>query len=235
MKTTIEAPKKAAVQSKTATATTKKPAAAAKKAVGSTAKPTASKAKPEAKQGAVKAKANAAKGLKDFFEDGLKDIYWAEKALTKEIPKMIKNATSPDLVRAFESHLKETENHVARLEEVFASLKLKPAAVKCDAMAGLIEEAHGIEQETELGDVRDAALIAAAQKVEHYEIATYGTLRVYALTLGETTAVRLLTATLEEEKGADVKLTEIAVAHINADAVHEDHRSWFDILIGSNK
>ena len=100
-------------------------------------------------------------------------------------------------------------------------------------MAGLIEEAHGIMEETEVGDVRDAAIIAAAQKVEHYEIATYGTLRVYAATLGENKAELLLSKTLEEEKNADVSLTKIAVAHINADAAEGEHRSWFDIFRGN--
>jgi ferritin-like metal-binding protein YciE len=235
MKTTIEKPKSAAVQpkkaatiTKKAATVTKKPATETKKAVTATKKPEAVKA--PAPKGVVKAKPNAAKGLRDFFEDGLKDIYWAEKAMTKALPKMAKNATAPELVRAFENHLVETEEHVARLERVFESLGLKAVAVKCDAMAGLVEESKGIMEETEVGEVRDAALIAAAQKVEHYEIATYGTLRVFAATLGESKAEQLLAATLEEEKNADVKLTEIAVSHINADAVHPEHKSWFDIF-----
>lgn len=173
------------------------------------------------KNGVVTAKSDAAKDLKDFFEDGLKDIYWAEKALTKALAKMAKNATSTQLIKAFEEHLKETEEHVTRLEQVFESLGLKAVAKKCDAMAGLLDEAKGIMEETEVGDVRDAAMIAAAQKVEHYEIATYGTLRVYAVTLGKTKAALLLGKTLEEEKNADVKLTEIAVSHINLDAANE--------------
>ena len=185
---------------------------------------TAKKKNDEPKKDVVKAKPDAAKDLRDFFEDGLKDIYWAEKALTKALPKLAKNATASKLIHAFESHLKETEEHVTRLEKIFESLGLKAVAKKCDAMAGLLEEAEGIIEETKVGDVRDAAMISAAQKVEHYEIATYGTLRVYAVTLGETKAALLLAKTLEEEKNADVKLTEIAVSHINVDAAHESHK-----------
>ena len=178
--------------------------------------------KVEAKKGAVKAKPGAAQGLRDFFEDGLKDIYWAEHALTKALPKMAKNATSSKLIHAFEHHLKETEEHVVRLENVFESLGIKAVSKKCDAMAGLLKEADGIMEETELGVVRDAAIIAAAQKVEHYEIATYGTLCAYAATLGESKAVTLLTKTLEEEKKADASLTEIAFSDINIEAAHKD-------------
>jgi ferritin-like metal-binding protein YciE len=179
-------------------------------------------AKVEAKKGAVKAKPDAAQGLRDFFEDGLKDIFWAEHALTKALPKMAKNATSSKLIHAFEHHLKETEEHITRLERVFESLDMKAVGKKCDAMEGLLKEADGIMAETEIGVVRDAAMIAAAQKVEHYEIATYGTLRAYAVTLGESKAVALLAKTLEEEKKADVTLTEIALADINIEAAHAD-------------
>ncbi len=205
MKTTKEQPAKVSAPSK--------------KMVG-----TATKEKTaEPKKGVVKAKLDAAKDLRAFFEDGLRDIYWAEKALTKALPKMAKNATASQLIHAFENHLKETEEHVARLEKVFESLGLKPVGKKCHAMAGLLDEADAIIEETKVGDVRDAAIIAAAQKVEHYEIATYGTLRVFAVTLGENKAALLLAKTLEEEKNADVKLTEIAVSHINVDAAHEGH------------
>jgi ferritin-like metal-binding protein YciE len=206
MKTTKDQPAKASVPSKKTTAT------AAKK---KTAEP---------KKGVVKAKPDAAKDLRDFFVDGLKDIFWAEKALTKALPTMAKNATASALIHAFENHLKETEEHVTRLEKVFESLGIKSVGKKCNAMAGLLDEANRIIEETKVGDVRDAAMIAAAQKVEHYEIATYGTLRVYAVTLGETKAALLLAKTLEEEKHADVKLTEIAMGHINVDAAHEDHK-----------
>ena len=206
MKTTKDQPAKSGVQSIKTTGT------AAKK---QTAEP---------KKGVVKAKSDAAKDLRDFFEDGLKDIYWAEKALSKSLPKMAKNATSSKLIQAFENHLIETEEHISRLEQVFESLGLKVVGKKCDAMAGLLEEADGIIEETKVGDVRDAAMIAAAQKVEHYEIATYGTMRVYAVTLGETIAATLFAKTLEEEKNADVKLTEIAMAHINVDAANEGRK-----------
>ena len=181
-------------------------------------------AKVEAKKGAVKAKPDAAQGLRDFFEDGLKDIFWAEHALTKALPKMAKNATSSKLIHAFEHHLKETEEHITRLERVFESLDMKAVGKKCDAMEGLLKEADGIMAETEIGVVRDAAMIAAAQKVEHYEIATYGTLRAYAVTLGESKAATLLAKTLEEEKNADVALTEIALADINIEAAHADEK-----------
>ncbi|QIH40113.1 ferritin-like domain-containing protein [Flavobacterium sp. Sr18] len=206
MKTTKDQPTKAGVPSQKTRGTALKKQAA------------------EPKKGVIKAKPDAAKDLRDFFEDGLKDIYWAEKALTKALPKMAKNATASELIHAFEHHLKETEEHVTRLEKVFESLGLKAVGKKCDAMAGLLDEANGIIEETKVGDVRDAAMIAAAQKVEHYEIATYGTLRVYAVTLGETKAALLFAKTLEEEKNADVKLTEIAMAHINVDATQEGHK-----------
>lgn len=182
------------------------------------------KEKVASKKGAVKAKPDAAQGLRDFFEDGLKDIFWAEHALTKALPKMAKNATSSKLIHAFEHHLKETEEHITRLEKVFESLGLKAVGKKCDAMDGLLKEADGIMAETEFGVVRDAAMIAAAQKVEHYEITTYGTLRAYAVTLGESKAVTLLAKTLEEEKKADVTLTEIALAEINIEAAHADEK-----------
>lgn len=156
--------------------------------------------------------------LMKLFEDELKDIYWAEKALTKAIPKMIKNASSEELVEALTNHLSETEEHVTRAEQVFESIGKKPEAVKCEAMTGLIKEAEEIMDECEPGAMCDAGIISAGQKVEHYEIATYGTLRQFAETLGLTEAVELLEATLDEEKAADVKLTELAVSEINIEA-----------------
>lgn len=163
-------------------------------------------------------KMSTAKNLRDLFVDELKDIYWAEKALTKAIPKMIKKATSQELVGALDKHLSETEEHVARLEEVFASINEKASAKKCEAMSGLIEEAGQIMEETEDGAVRDAGIISAAQKVEHYEIATYGTLYTFANTLGENKAASLLQQTLKEEKAADQKLTDIATSFVNSEA-----------------
>jgi ferritin-like metal-binding protein YciE len=160
--------------------------------------------------------------LQKLFEDELKDIYWAEKALTKAIPKMIKNATSGDLIEALEKHLTETQNHVTRLEQVFDVIGKNAVAKKCEATAGLIEEAGQIMEECEKGAMRDAGIISAAQKVEHYEIATYGTLRRFAETLGLDEAVKLLAATLGEEKAADEKLTEVAENTINIEAAHEE-------------
>ena len=159
--------------------------------------------------------------LMKLFEDELKDIYWAEKALTKAIPKMVKNATSDELVEALESHLQETEGQVERLEQVFESIEKKAVAKKCEAMAGLVKEAEEIMKEADKGAMRDAAIISAAQKVEHYEIATYGTLRTFAQTLGLDEVVSLLEETLNEEKGADEKLTEIAESTINVEAMEE--------------
>ncbi|MRX38973.1 DUF892 family protein [Flavobacterium sp. LC2016-23] len=176
------------------------------------------------KSGVTKPKSNAASGLTELFEDGLKDIYWAEKALTKAIPLMAKNAASPELIDALNNHLTETEEQITRLEKVFESIGKKATAKKCDAMEGLIEEGKGILEETEPGVVRDAGIIAAAQKIEHYEIATYGTLRQFAETLGFTEAAALLEETLDEEKGADKKLTEVAVAAINIEAAEEDEK-----------
>lgn len=175
-------------------------------------------AKETVKKGVTKPKSNAAAGLSELFEDGLKDIYWAEKALIKALPTMAKNATSAELIDAINNHLTETEEHVTRLEKVFELIGKKAAAKKCDAMEGLIEEGKGILEETEIGVVRDAGIIAASQKIEHYEIATYGTLRQFAETLGYTEAVTLLEQTLDEEKGADKLLTEVAVNAVNLEA-----------------
>lgn len=206
---------------KSAPAKTTATKTAAKKTTATTAaKKTAPKT--TTPKGMVKAKSSAAEGLRALFEDGLKDLYWAEKALTKALPKMAKNATTPELVKAIESHLLETEEHVERLEQVFKSIGKKAVAKKCDAMDGLIKEGESIMEETEIGVVRDAGIIAASQKVEHYEIASYGTLHAFATTLGEKEAAGLLATTLQEEKDCDVKLTEIALASINVDAADEE-------------
>ena len=160
--------------------------------------------------------------LMKLFEDSLKDIYWAEKALTKALPKMAKKATSDELVRAIEKHLSETEDQVEKVEQVFELLGKKAQAKKCDAMNGLIKEAEEIMKESEEGAMRDAGIIAAAQKVEHYEIATYGTLRTFAQTLGLDDAASVLDDILEQEKNADESLTEIAVNTINVRAAEEE-------------
>lgn len=156
--------------------------------------------------------------LMKLFVDELKDIYWAEKALTKAIPKMIKKASSQELISALENHLEETKNQVTKLEEVFESIDKKASAKKCDAMAGLIEEAEGIMEECEEGPMCDAGIISAAQKVEHYEIASYGTLRQFAKTLSLGKAAKMLEEILNEEKAADEKLSEVATATINIEA-----------------
>lgn len=159
--------------------------------------------------------------LMELFENALKDIYWAEKALTKALPKMAKNATSSELVEAIENHLEETEGQVEKLEQVFELLDKKAVAKKCEAMAGLIKEGEEIMQDTEKGPQRDAGIIAAAQKVEHYEIATYGTLRTFAETLGLDEAAEILEEILDEEKNADQVLTEVAISTINIEALEE--------------
>ncbi|WP_343706046.1 ferritin-like domain-containing protein [Flavobacterium sp.] len=169
-------------------------------------------------RGVTKPKSSAASGLTELFEEGLKDIYWAEKALTKALPVMVKNASSVELKDAIDNHLTETEEQIVRLEEVFKIIGKKATAKKCDAMEGLIEEAKGMLEETEFGVVRDAGIIAASQKIEHYEIATYGTLRQFAETLGIAEAATLLEQTLDEEKGADKTLTEVAVNAVNLEA-----------------
>lgn len=150
--------------------------------------------------------------LHELFVDGLKDIYWAEKALTKAIPKMIKNATSEELIGALTNHLEETHGQITRLENVFASIDEKAVAKKCLAMEGLMKEADEIMEECEKGGMRDAGIIVAGQKVEHYEIATYGTLRAFAEIMGHDEAAKLLLKSLGEEKGADDKLTEVTAS-----------------------
>ena len=161
--------------------------------------------------------------LKDFFEDELKDIYWAEKNIVKAFPKMQKAATSEKLQQAFEEHLQQTQTHVERLEQVFEILGKKAQAKKCDAMAGILEEGNGIIGETEKGTAtRDVGLILSAQKVEHYEIATYGGLSQLAITLGLVEVAVLLEQTLEEEKETDALLTEIAESDVNYAAAEEE-------------
>lgn len=175
-------------------------------------------AKPTTAAKKTPAKKDAAKDLSDLFKDSLKDIYWAEKALLKALPKMMKNATNEELKAAIEKHLGETETHVTRLEEIFESMGKKAQAKKCDAMQGLLDEADSIVEETEPGTVRDAGIIAASQKVEHYEIATYGTLAAFAKILKEKDALKNLLATLEEEKTCDESLTQLADVNLNSKA-----------------
>jgi len=156
--------------------------------------------------------------LHDVFEDELKDILSAEKQLLKALPKMAKAASNEELAAGFEEHLEQTKGHVERLEKIFETLGKTPRAKKCKAMEGLIEEGSELMEEDAVPEVMDALLIAAAQKVEHYEIATYGTLVAWARQLDMNDAADLLQQTLDEEKETDVKLTELAEAGVNASA-----------------
>lgn len=160
--------------------------------------------------------------LMKLFEDELKDLYWAEKAVTKAIPKMIKNATSQELIEVLSSHLDETGTQISRLEQVFKSIDKKATAKKCEAMEGILKEGEELMESSDAGPMRDAGIISAGQKVEHYEIASYGTLRQFAETLGLTEAESLLEATLNEEKAADQKLSEIALSTINVEAALQE-------------
>ena len=156
--------------------------------------------------------------LHELFLDELADLLSAEQQLTKALPKMIKAAHSEDLKAAIEAHLKETEGQIDRLEQVFQSLNEKPKKKTCAAMKGLIEEASELLQEQKGKSSLDAAIIAAAQKVEHYEIASYGTVRAWAEHMGHEEAVTLISETLDEEKSADEKLTELAESSLNEEA-----------------
>lgn len=160
--------------------------------------------------------------LEEFFIDQLRDIYWAEKHLVKALPKMQKAATSEELANAFGDHLTATEEHVARLEQVFEMMEQAARAKKCEAMEGLIKEGEEIIKETDKDTAtRDVALIMAAQKVEHYEIATYGGLVTLAKTIGRDDVADILGQTLGEEKEADELLSSIAESHINEEASQE--------------
>jgi ferritin-like metal-binding protein YciE len=160
--------------------------------------------------------------FQELFLDEIKDIYWAEKHLVKALPKMSKGATSEVLAEAIKKHLEETKEQVSRLEEVFAILGEKPQAKKCDAMDGLVKEAESILEDTEADSmVRDAGIIIASQKVEHYEIASYGSLVALADKMGLKDVSKLLSQTLEEEKKTDLNLTELALTQINEEAAEE--------------
>ena len=156
--------------------------------------------------------------LEDLYTDLLKDLYSAEKQLVKALPKMAKNSQNSELQRAFQDHLKQTEGHVERIERIFSELGGSPRGKKCVGMEGLIEEGNELLQENAEPDVLDAGLVAAAQKVEHYEIASYGTARTWAQRLGYDNAARLLQQTLDEEGEADKKLTRIAESFVNMEA-----------------
>ncbi|PZX53514.1 ferritin-like metal-binding protein YciE [Algoriphagus ratkowskyi] len=160
--------------------------------------------------------------FKKLFVDELKDIYWAEKHLVKALPKMVKGATSPKLIKAIEKHLEETKEHVKRIEDVFEILGMKATAKKCDAMEGLLKEAESILDDTDPDTmVRDAGIIIASQKVEHYEIASYGTLAAFAKKMGMDDIAEILSQTLAEEKKTDVSLSKLAESEINEEAASE--------------
>jgi len=162
------------------------------------------------------------KSLEDLLADQLKDLYSAENQLVKALPKMAKAATNPDLKAGFTEHLEQTKGQVTRLEQICKQLGVNPKGKKCAAMEGLIEEGKELMEEDAAPGVLDAGLIAAAQKVEHYEIASYGSARAWAEKLGLTQAVRLLSETLDEEKETDEKLTQLAVADVNEEADEEE-------------
>jgi ferritin-like metal-binding protein YciE len=159
--------------------------------------------------------------LKELYIDELRDLYNAENQLLKAIPKMAKASTSDDLRQGFEAHLEQTKGHVQRLEQIFKELGEKPSGKKCKAMEGLVAEGAETLGEDYEDEVMDAAIIGAAQRIEHYEIAAYGTVRTFAELLGEETAVQLLEQTLEEEKETDQKLTDLA-SEINVEAMGEN-------------
>jgi ferritin-like metal-binding protein YciE len=165
------------------------------------------------------------KNLRDLFEETLRDIYYAEKAILKALPKMAKKASSEDLSAAFEEHRQQTEGHVERLEQIFKMLDKAARGKKCEAIEGLTKEADEIIKEAETDTVRDAGMLAAAQAVEHYEISRYGTLKAWAEKLGMNDAAQLLDETLQEEKETDEKLTELAESEINIEADEEQRLS----------
>lgn len=162
------------------------------------------------------------KTLKDLYIHELKDLYSAETQLVKALPKMAKAASSEDLKAAFEAHLLETKEHVVRLQQVLSLAESSTRGPKCKGMEGLLEEGQSMIEEEADDEVRDAGLIAAAQKVEHYEIAGYGTVRTYAELLGEEDAVGILQTTLDEESATDEKLTELAgIINVSANSEEE--------------
>ena len=177
---------------------------------------------PKTAKASPKAAKEPSAELKEFFIDELKDIYWAEKHLVKTLPKMQKAASSEELKNAFADHLETTKGHVTRLEDVFELLGEKAQAKKCEAMEGITKEGESIIEDTDAGTAtRDVGLILAAQKVEHYEISTYGGLRQLAQTLGLDDVAEVLEKTLGEEKEADELLTSIAENDINYEAASE--------------
>lgn len=156
--------------------------------------------------------------LQDLYIEELRDLYNAEKQLVRALPKMAKKASHDELKQAFTTHLEETKGHVDRLEQIFEKLGKRAGGKTCKAMQGIVEEGKETMEEDAEPEVMDAALIAAAQRAEHYEIAAYGTVRTYAKLLGDTQAAKLLQTTLDEEGKTDKKLTQLAESSINVDA-----------------
>jgi ferritin-like metal-binding protein YciE len=156
--------------------------------------------------------------LEELLQAEIKDIYDAEKQLTKALPKLAKKASSPELKQAFEEHLRQTEQHLERLEQVFEQMEMPVRGKKCEGMQHLISEGEDMIGEAEDDATRDALMIAAAQKVEHYEIASYGTMRTWASVLGHNEIAGIFEETLEEEKETDQKLTQIAESFVNEEA-----------------
>jgi ferritin-like metal-binding protein YciE len=167
----------------------------------------------------MKTRKQGTTGLRKLLEDQLADMYYAEKQLVKTLPKMAKAATNKSLTKAFETHLKETEGQVARLEQVFAQMELPVKGKTCPAILGILQEGSELMEEFAGDEALDAALVAAAQKVEHYEIATYGSMCAWAEQLGLPKVAGLLNETLDEEHGADAKLTKLADEELNGEAV----------------
>ena len=157
-----------------------------------------------------------ANSLREVFTDELKDIYDAEQQIVKALPDMVKAASTPELQRAFEEHLEETKGHVQRIEQIFQSIGEPAKAKKCDGLRGILKEGDAAIDLDGDAKTRDAALIAAAQRVEHYEMAVYGSLKTWAGQIGDERAAGLLEETLNEEKAADQKLTDIAVSSVNS-------------------
>jgi len=162
--------------------------------------------------------------MQDLFVEQIQDLYDAEQRLTKALPEMAEAAASSELRRAFEEHHGETQGHVSRLERIFEGMGLSPKATTCDAMKGLIKEGETIVSDIKQSALRDAGLIAAANRVEHYEIAAYGSAKTFARNLGMERAVMMLEETLEEEKNADQKLTQLAESMINSEALQTQLR-----------
>jgi ferritin-like metal-binding protein YciE len=174
------------------------------------------------------------KTLRDLFEDELRDLYDAEKQIVKSLPKMIKASSSEELGSALEAHLEETRGHVERLERVFESLDMRPRGKHCEGMAGILEEGKNLMEQDGDESVLDAGFIAAAQRVEHYEITAYGTLMAWAKALGLKDALSLLKENEQEEKAADEKLTELAESGINQ-AAAAGQEEGAEAMVGRRK